>query len=445
MNKLLKEIVNGEFINVVYDDEVYLFVDEFIYKNKYISYFNSLHGDLFCYRKGNLYEVIEDETLCEKVREENDLYMDFYLYYGKNNKNGKSYEITGGERNLIIENFISDLSKLGEVDRNLIYDLLKDTTFKRSLNYNCYNTLSNVVYLKDPKKSNIVFHELIHVITNKDYKTNFLVGHGLLEGYASLLTNKIYTKNISGVYNNLEYNFDPHLVGNCNECTLIASELEFLTGEDAYNMIYNSDIKNIEKICNKIGLNAYLYVRYGLNKIYKKYKKGKYCNGELLVLEDVILHNAFDREFNLIKNKEDAYKYFDKLNNFGYYRVKVGGRDSLLEEYFNQKLEEYNNKFNTNLNVEYKEANFNNRYLEYEYDKRICNDMKSYLNMSNDVYDCHVYRLNKNGNVYGIFVINESLLYVKKYDLNGSRRVNIDFDLSDAYEIVLEDKIVRKR
>ena len=134
MNKLLKEIVNGEFINVVYDDEVYLFVDEFIYKNKYISYFNSLHGDLFCYRKGNLYEVIEDETLCEKVREENDLYMDFYLYYGKNNKNGKSYEITGGERNLIIENFISDLSKLGEVDRNLIYDLLKDTTFKRSLN-----------------------------------------------------------------------------------------------------------------------------------------------------------------------------------------------------------------------------------------------------------------------------------------------------------------------
>ena len=33
MNKLLKKIVNGEFINVIYNDDIYLLVDEFVCEN----------------------------------------------------------------------------------------------------------------------------------------------------------------------------------------------------------------------------------------------------------------------------------------------------------------------------------------------------------------------------------------------------------------------------
>ena len=36
MNKLLKKIINGEFINVIYNDDIYLLVDEFVCDKKLI-------------------------------------------------------------------------------------------------------------------------------------------------------------------------------------------------------------------------------------------------------------------------------------------------------------------------------------------------------------------------------------------------------------------------
>ena len=78
MNKLLKRIVNGEFINVIYNDDIYLLVDEFVCDKKHIIYFNSLNNELFCYKKGKDYEIVEEEELIQKVKDENGLYKDEY-------------------------------------------------------------------------------------------------------------------------------------------------------------------------------------------------------------------------------------------------------------------------------------------------------------------------------------------------------------------------------
>ena len=447
MSKQLKEIVNGEFINIVYDNEIYLLVDEFKYNNKCISYFNSLHGDLFCYKKDHTYEIIEDENICEKVREDNDLYIEYYLYLNKFINSNNSKEITGGERKLLIENFISDLSNLCKVNRGDIHRLLKDTVFKKSNNMNAYNILSNTIYLKDYSKHNVVFHEIVHALTNKNYKTNFIIGHGLLEGYASLLTNKLYAKRISGIYNGLEYNFEPHIVGNCNECMAVVSQLEFILGEDISKYMFDTDINIIKKVCDKTSLNTYLYIRRKLNKIYKNYRKNINSNKELYEVQDVLLRNTFDKEFKNIKNIKDAFYYFDKLNDLGYYRARLNGKDKELETYFNKKLNECNKLLNTTFNIKYHDVRFNNRYLEYEYDKRILNDMKSYININkkDEVYDLNVYKYIKNDKVYGLFAINGMPLFVKEYDLNGSRKVNIHIDLAEAEEIANNEEIIKKR
>ena len=133
MSKLLKKIVNGEFINVMYNGDIYLLVDEFVCDKKRIIYFNSLNNELFCYKKGNEFEIIDEEKIIEKVKDENGLYKDEYLYHEKfSNMNFPltSEEITGGERRLIIEKALDNIKK---IKSNEVSIGLKKVTFKFGL------------------------------------------------------------------------------------------------------------------------------------------------------------------------------------------------------------------------------------------------------------------------------------------------------------------------
>ncbi len=449
MKELLKEIVNGEFINIVYNDELYLLVDEFNYKNKIVTYFNSLKGDLFCYKRGSSYEVIKDEKIIQKLRDDNDLYVEDYMYLNKF-KSGRfeSKEIDNGYKSYLLENFINSLFDVSNIDKREVLNIIRDVKIKETNKLNAFHIPSKTVYIKKGNfKDKVVFHELLHALGYiKNKKSFLLLGSGLNEGIVSLLTAKSFSKNISSIHNSNEYNFDTHFMSFCPECAAIANQIEFINGEDIINFLVGNVDKEIEKFCSKSSLNTFLKIRYKTKKMYKNFKKDKDNSKEVLETQDIILRNVFDKLSNRVETREDAISVLEALNEFGRYRVRSNGKDKTLEKYFETKKEEFNKKLGLNLDARYNRVQFNTRYLTNEYDKRIYNDMKSYLNLNaKGVKNYKVYKLYQDDKVYGIFIVNDELLFTKEYDLNGSKKVVINFNLNDAEEINMNHSNIRRR
>ena len=72
--------------------------------------------------------------------------------------------------------------------------------------------------------------------------------------------------------------------------------------------------------------------------------------------------------------------------------------------------------------------------------------MKSYLNLNaKGVKNYKLYKLYQDDKVYGIFIVNDELLFTKEYDLNGSKKVVINFNLNDAEEINMNHSNIRRR
>ncbi len=453
MNKLLKKIVNGEFINVIYNGDIYLLVDEFVCEKKHIIYFNSLDKDLFCYKKSNGYEIIKEPELIEKVREENGLYKDEYLYRNKFNQisdEKKSViEITGGERQLLIEQFLDRFNS--KIPRDVLKNKLNDLKIKRinKLKYlgikgnsSAYHIRSNTMLLRENEKESTIFHEFLHALTGKDsFAYNSLLGIGLLEGIVENATMEVYQKNISSNYNGYEFNFDTK--GTYIENACCASQIGFILGESLIDSVINKDSKFVEKFYRKYGLNTYLILRYKLNKMCRNCRKQK-DNSELLdQVQDLLLRSVFDKEFEGITDEKSAYKYFESLNSFGLFRARRDKNDYLLRDYFNQKKFECSKKLKIDLsNAKYEPVQFKNKYLPSEYEIRILKDISSYLSGNYKPGDViNIYKLQEEGRCFGVFYKNGELLFTKEYDLNGSRKVNTVFDIKDLEELfVVKEK-----
>ena len=461
MNKLLKRIVNGEFINVVYNDDIYLLVDEFVCDKKHIIYFNSLNNELFCYKKGKDFEVIEEEKLIEKVKDENGLYKDEYLYHSKfKNMNTPSNitEITGGERRLIIEKFLDEIERLDvSIPRQDLFNKLLNLRIKRINKLrdlgifgasSAYHIRSNTIYVRsDEYKDNVFFHELIHALTGKDsFSFNTLLGVGLIEGIAESKTIEAFHKNVSSSYNGYEYNFDAKNSRLYVENAAIASQLEYILGENLLKSLISKDSKFVEKFYRKYGLNTFISLRYGLNKMYRNNRKQINNNDRLDRIQDMLLRTVFDKEFESVVDEESAIKYFDTLNTFGLFRVRKDEEDSLLRDYFNKKKEECSKKLNVSLDsVKYEPVQFKNKFLSNEYNKRILVDARSYFSLNYKQGDrVKIYRANRDGKVYGLLYVNDELIFKKEYGLNGSSKTNIDFDMSELEEIEIEEEHKRQ-
>ncbi len=453
MNKLLKKIVNGEFINVIYNGDIYLLVDEFICDKKHVIYFNSLNSELFCYKKDDGYEVIKEKKLIEKVKEENGLYKDEYLYRSKFNtvNNEKNVvEITGGERQLIIETFLDKL--ITKIPRDVLKNKLNDLRIKRinKLKYlgirgnsSVYHIRSNTVLLRSDEKESTIFHELLHALTGKDsFIFNSLLGIGLVEGIAENKTIETYQKNVSSSYKGYEYNFDTHDAGPYIENACVTSQLEYILGENLTDSLINKDSKFIEKFYRKYGLNTYLVLRYKLNKICRNSRKQQ--NNEFLLdeVQDLLLRSVFDKEFESVVDEKTASKYFDSLNTFGLFRARKDREDNLLRIYFNSKKEECSKKLNSSLdNINYEPVKFKNRYLPQEYDLRILKDVRSYLSLNYKPGDViNVYKLQQDDVCYAVVYKNNFQVMKKVYDLNDSKKYHGDVNVSDFEEIFINEK-----
>ncbi len=460
MSKLLKKIVNGEFINVMYNGDIYLLVDEFVCDKKHIIYFNSLNNELFCYKKGNEFEVIDEEKLIERVKDENGLYKDEYLYYEKfNNMNFTltSQEIIGGERRLIIEKVLDKIMELNvSTPRNDMFNKLQNLRIKRvgklrelgiRGSSSAYHIKSNTIYVKkDETKDSIFFHEILHALTGKDsFLFNTILGVGLVEGIAEAKTIEAHNKNISSNYNGYEFNFDANNSGTYVENACIASQLEYVLGENLLDSLINKDAKFVEKFYRKYGLNTYLLLRYRLNKLANKNRVKN--NDDFDKLQDQVLRSVFDKEFGNVKDEESAIKYFDTLNTFGLFRARKDEEDTLLKEYFNEKKELCIKKLGINIDnkIKYEPVTFKNKFLVSEYNKRILLDMRSYLSLNMNQGDIvKIYRLNKDNKVYGLLFVNDNLIFTKEYNLNGSIKTNIDFEMDELEELVIEEEHTRK-
>ena len=460
MNKLLKGIVNGEFINVVYNDDIYLLVDEFICKKQHVIYFNSLNNELFCFKKGKDYEIIEDEKLIEDVKDKYGLYKDEYLYNSKFKPvdgNLKTIEITGGERRLIIEKFLDELKTLNvKVPREVLYDRLKNLRIKRinklkdlgiKGSSSAYSVKSNTIFIgQEDLNSRVIFHEMIHALTgSKSYDYNFLLGVGLVEGITEYKTIEAYQRNISSIYNGYEFNFDTHNGGTYIENASIAAQLEYVLGEDLLSELIVRESKFVDKFYRKYGLNNFISLRNKLNKIYKNNRNRFKDNKVFDEAQDLLLRSVFDKEFENINSKETAYQYFDSLNTFGLFRARKDSEDSLLKNYFNEKKELCSKKLNDKLtDIKYEPVVFKNKYLVNDYEKRILNDVKSYISLNFKEGDTiRIYKLNKDNKCYSVFYVNDEIVFTKEYDLNGSKKVNIDFDINELEEIKLTDEYTK--
>ncbi len=461
MNKLLKRIVNGEFINVIYNDDIYLLVDEFVCDKKHIIYFNSLNNELFCYKKGKDYEIVEEEELIQKVKDENGLYKDEYLYNSKF-KNIKdtfiSQEIIGGERKLIIESFLDKIIKLNiKVPREELKSRLNNLRIKKVSKLkelgiigssSAYSVKSNTIFIKQEDiDSPILFHEMIHALTgSKNYDYNFLLGVGLIEGITEYKTIESHESNISSMYNGYEYNFNTHKGGTYIENACIASQLEYILGEDILGELTTRQYKFIEKFYRKYGLNTFISLRYKLNNIYKNNRKNNKDNLLFDKTQELLLRRVFDKEFESVNSKETATQYFDSLNTFGLFRARKDSEDTLLKDYFNEKKDLCSKKLKDELtDIKYEPVEFKNKFLPNEYDKRIINDVKSYLSLNyNENNTYRIYKFIRDDKYYSVFYSNDEIVFIKEYDLNGSRKVNIDFDISELEELKIADDYSKK-
>jgi len=457
MNKLLKRIVNGEFINVIYNDDIYLLVDEFVCEKKHVIYFNSLNNELFCYKKGKDFEIIEDEKLIEEVKDKNGLYKDEYLYNSKFKSISENLipsEVVGGERRLVIESFLDELNRVNiKVPRDVLEDRLKNVRIRRINNFkdygientsSAYSVKSNTIFVRHEEfNSRTLFHELIHALTgNKSYQYNFLLGVGLIEGITEQKTIESHGRNISSTYNGYEYNFDTHSGGSYIENACLASQLEYILGEDLLGELTTREYKFVEKFYKKYGLNTYLNLRHKLNEICRKNKRRVKDNELFDKTQDLLLRSVFDKEFERVNNKETAVEYFDSLNTFGLFRARKDSEDSLLKDYFNEKKELCSKKINDELkDINYEPVKFKNKYLKYEFDKRILQDVKSYFSLNyNEGDSIKIYKFYREDKCYSVFYVNNEIVLMKEYDLNGSRKVNIDFDMSELEEIGISDE-----
>ncbi len=461
MNKLLKRIVNGEFINVVYNGDIYLLVDEFVCDKKHIIYFNSLDHELFCYKKGKDFEIIEEEELIEKVKDENGLYKDEYLYHSKftpMNQPENVVEITGGERKLIIEKALDRMGELNtrftreELQTKLLNLKIKRIDKLRNLGIygssSAYHIKSNTIYVRaDEYKEETFFHEIIHALTGKDsFEYNLLLGKGLVEGIAEAKTIEVFNKNISSHNNGYEYNFDANNISNYNENACIADQLEYILGDNLFDSLIAKDSKFVEKFYRKYGVNTYISLRYKLNKMLRNNKK-RIKNDKLLdATQDLLLRSVFDKEFESVIDEKSAIKYFDSLNSFGLFRARKDNEDTLLKEYFDSKKKQCEEKLHIKLDqVKYESVEFKNKYLLSEFDKRIYMDVRSYLSLNYNPTDrIRICKLNKKGKVYGLLFINDELIFMKEYTLNNSFKVNIPYNIDELEELSVQENSYKK-
>ena len=63
-----------------FNGEEYVLVDTFNPEKK-IYYFKNKKNELFCYKIGEIYEIIEDFDLIKKIKEENDLNINSKFIY----------------------------------------------------------------------------------------------------------------------------------------------------------------------------------------------------------------------------------------------------------------------------------------------------------------------------------------------------------------------------
>ena len=415
------------------NNKQYVHIDIIKYKNQILYHFGSLEDEIFCTKNGDEYIPISDEfqisIIKNKLRLTNTRYIyamednnyekrknfqdkvklrlkkviDCVRYYGKN-----VYKLSSEEREKIvneqIENFKIAKEKL-DLDINLEeiahkiqkVKYIKKDILKRGSASGYYKSINHSIALENKNDidsgdmwyKRVRFHEHIHAITGKKdllYVLQFL--RGFLEGETENLTEAYLGDNTSSYRFYKQKDKMDRILFNFSENTIyapfvsIVRQIEHSIGKKSYNSILKGNMEFEKEFAEKYGMQLMIFMAYRtrmlmagekINRIFKERKpfdEIKYFKET----QDILMKKVFDKDFEDIKNIDDAKLYLQKLRDFETVRGRISSfdkevydfiEDTSFQEYYDKKYKEVIERI-ANKGIKKEEIVSNLEQFEYE-------------------------------------------------------------------------------
>lgn len=286
------------------------------------------------------------------------------------------------------ENYRDIKKKLGiDIDLNRIEDkldkirinIVRDKIKPRIVAF--YNFFENDINFKKKEDidSNSIsskrtrLHETNHYMAGRRYGYINIFNKGLLEGMNENLVTDYFDDGTSSFYNfqstsdaphskqyemaRVQYNFMkgtsyPHFVS-------LVKQLEYVTGVKSYESSINGNTKFLRAIISKLGIANTIKLCAVTNRMNKLQNWEMPMLEQLEMLQDMIMHISFDKEFEEIQSIQDAQSYLERLREFEKYRGKITylSRNGDLtvnntyREYYTSKFAKLQDRFKAQSNL----------------------------------------------------------------------------------------------
>lgn len=345
-----------------FNNKKYILIDTFLFHEKEVYYFATMEDELFCYKEKDQYIPIQDKYTIDLIRNLCGLIKSRRIYNSKNKRTQPKKKILKSshtDQHIEYKSSYKDISpeilkaireeqkenfrkiqqrfeldiNLEEIERRI--DEIPVTTYENDYEGSSgyYNPLNDSIHLKQEithsqKKlaKKTILHEYIHAMTGIR-----CLGYerGLIEGQTENLASDFFDEGKSCYESgDAEYqrNFDE--TTSYPESVTIVKQMEYVLGMNSYESILKGDLSFENKFKEKYGDEIFTRLAKKTNLMIKMSKEKnidfiKFVTETqntiyeyLQEIQNELLEVVFDKDFQDIKNREDAEEYFEKLKGF---------------------------------------------------------------------------------------------------------------------------------
>lgn len=351
------------FITKKFKDKEYTLVEELTeFEQDIIYHFMGDEDEVFCLLENGKYILIEDNEKIEQIKD--NLYgeIDGILFNEKFDFKivaKKIFEICQGSTEIDREQkakfLLEQVGKLEELEEFNEKKVAKRFSRVRIFIHNrkmpfrtraFYNINNDAMYFEegditgdniDNKRTRL--HETIHAIIGpiKSKLINTIVGRGLKEGATESLVESLYgdsEKNFS-IFSYKKFN----LSDDCAYKSLVSviRQIEFLTGKSSTDFALNGNIQIFKDFSQKYGKDLFRYIKCKTKRLANLKLKEKDVDRIFIKLQETILTEVFNKEFESVTDLETAEQYMLRLSQFEGTRALYRGDESFVK-YYHEKM-----------------------------------------------------------------------------------------------------------